>query len=342
MATALRASAFRLDDLMGDPAELVHDLLSDLLPDPVTQEYAALLASGGRLRQRERPVDEELVSRGLAYLTPHERPARLMAVEPLVALASTLSLMQQELATRHERLLEGYAAMVDFQRRFEQQRQENSPSTLVRLLTDQDEIAALSKTLIHEANHGYDAIFTMHADVPLGEESVVTPTPHMVERGVRYRGLYSAEYLAHLSGEQLIRKGMAAGMQVRVMADLPLKLHLVDQHVALIALTLTGTNGALLVRSTVLLTAFRQYFEMLWARATPLAKIGHATTTGLSRRERDVLILLANGLKDETIARRLNVSLRTVRRSVTTIMDRLQVTTRFAAGVAAQRQGLLD
>lgn len=47
----------------------------------------------------------------------------------------------------------------------------------------------------------------------------------------------------------------------------------------------------------------------------------------------------AQGLADAAIARRAGISVTTVRRHITTIMAKLNVTSRFAAGAAAQRRG---
>jgi len=52
-----------------------------------------------------------------------------------------------------------------------------------------------------------------------------------------------------------------------------------------------------------------------------------------------VLELMAEGLHDDAIARRAGMSTTTVRRHITAIMTRLGVTSRFAAGAAAQRRG---
>jgi DNA-binding NarL/FixJ family response regulator len=54
-----------------------------------------------------------------------------------------------------------------------------------------------------------------------------------------------------------------------------------------------------------------------------------------------ILELLMLGTKDESIARQLGISLRTVRRRVAGLMDELGATTRFQAGLEAARRGLL-
>ncbi|WP_084724905.1 LuxR C-terminal-related transcriptional regulator [Streptacidiphilus melanogenes] len=54
--------------------------------------------------------------------------------------------------------------------------------------------------------------------------------------------------------------------------------------------------------------------------------------------ERELLALLAQGLTDATVAKRLNMSLRTERRMVAELMRRLGASGRFEAGVKAARR----
>lgn len=54
-----------------------------------------------------------------------------------------------------------------------------------------------------------------------------------------------------------------------------------------------------------------------------------------------LLTMLASGLKDDAIARHLDISSRTVGRRVADLMDGLGARTRFQAGVHAQRRSLL-
>ena len=61
---------------------------------------------------------------------------------------------------------------------------------------------------------------------------------------------------------------------------------------------------------------------------------------GLTGRERDVLRLLANGRSDREIARALSISPHTVHGHVSNLLGKLGVTSRTAAAVLAQRQGL--
>lgn len=69
---------------------------------------------------------------------------------------------------------------------------------------------------------------------------------------------------------------------------------------------------------------------------------GHETLAGLTRREREVLELLARGLDNGSIAEQLEVSEKTVRNTVSHIFDKLAVRSRAQAVVFARRAGLGD
>ena len=82
-----------------------------------------------------------------------------------------------------------------------------------------------------------------------------------------------------------------------------------------------------------------ELFEQLWLRAA--AARPHPDGEAASDDRRRILELLMIGTKDETIARQLGLSLRTVRRRVAELMDELGARTRFQAGMEAHRRGLL-
>jgi len=69
---------------------------------------------------------------------------------------------------------------------------------------------------------------------------------------------------------------------------------------------------------------------------------GDGVAAQITRRERDVLRLLADGLTNRQIADRLVVSEHTVHRHVTNILRKLRLPSRTAAAAYAVRTGLLD
>ncbi|SFL64111.1 regulatory protein, luxR family [Streptomyces pini] len=143
-----------------------------------------------------------------------------------------------------------------------------------------------------------------------------------------------------------------AGARVRVAAALPLYLHVVDRTVALMPAgdDPLGGDGDVLLRSSRIALCFAQVFEHEWDVARPYP--GGAGRTGraagprpadeYTEQEREILALLATGTKDESIARRLGCSERTLRRMMTRITEKLEVGSRFAAGARAARLGLID
>jgi DNA-binding NarL/FixJ family response regulator len=64
--------------------------------------------------------------------------------------------------------------------------------------------------------------------------------------------------------------------------------------------------------------------------------------SGLTAREREVLSLLALGLSNKTIARRLEVSIHTIKFHVNSILSKLDADSRTAAVTTAVRRGLVS
>ncbi|MFK5634458.1 hypothetical protein [Ornithinimicrobium sp. LYQ103] len=95
--------------------------------------------------------------------------------------------------------------------------------------------------------------------------------------------------------------------------------------------------GYLLMRPASVIRAFVTLFEELWRRAEPVLAQGPSAPAQTVK----LLELLALGFKDEAIARQLGLSLRTVRRRISVLMDEHGADTRFQLGLAVSRRGLL-
>jgi DNA-binding NarL/FixJ family response regulator len=80
----------------------------------------------------------------------------------------------------------------------------------------------------------------------------------------------------------------------------------------------------------------------LLARALSPAPRGPSVGADLTAREREVLILLADGCSTEDIGSRLFLSLHTVRNHVRNILTKLQARTKLEAVVVAARAGIVD
>jgi DNA-binding NarL/FixJ family response regulator len=90
-----------------------------------------------------------------------------------------------------------------------------------------------------------------------------------------------------------------------------------------------------MVRDPMIIAAFTQLFDRAFDRALPVGPDDQQDDD-----DQRLLKLLGLGLKDESIARYLGCSLRTVRRRVAGLMARHGVQTRFQLGMAASSGGL--
>ncbi|MHA6757881.1 helix-turn-helix transcriptional regulator [Streptacidiphilus sp. PAMC 29251] len=101
-------------------------------------------------------------------------------------------------------------------------------------------------------------------------------------------------------------------------------------------------EGALHVTEPGLVTALIQLFDLAWNTAVPLgATRSEDPETGLTDTERQLLQLLGTGLTDDTAGQRLGISTRTVGRHMASVMERLNATSRFEAGIKATQKGWL-
>ncbi|MFC4116527.1 helix-turn-helix transcriptional regulator [Nonomuraea zeae] len=91
-----------------------------------------------------------------------------------------------------------------------------------------------------------------------------------------------------------------------------------------------------LVRTPIVVGLLRTLFDELWGRAVPLP--WGRRGDGMVK----VLRLAAQGMCDESIARQLGVSVRTVRARFADAMSELGAQSRFHAGVEAARRGWLS
>ncbi|WP_254552721.1 response regulator transcription factor [Kitasatospora sp. MMS16-BH015] len=84
-------------------------------------------------------------------------------------------------------------------------------------------------------------------------------------------------------------------------------------------------------------------FEQTWQDATELDAPAAGTPDGggISPAELELLKMIAAGSTDQAAANRLGISLRTVRRRMEELMNRLEATSRFEAGLKAAKRGWL-
>ncbi|GHI09716.1 LuxR family transcriptional regulator [Streptomyces cellostaticus] len=163
----------------------------------------------------------------------------------------------------------------------------------------------------------------------------------LLARGVRMRTLYSHTARFNAPSQAYVARATALGAEYRTAHELFGRLIVFDKSLAFIP-EHQDTWGAVVIREPSIVSYLRSVFEHTWAYAEPFSDAG---AQGLKRiaKELDetILRLLASGLKDESIARRTGMSLRTTRKHIADIMQTLGADSRFQAGVLAAQAGLL-
>ncbi|SEQ81148.1 regulatory protein, luxR family [Lentzea xinjiangensis] len=162
-----------------------------------------------------------------------------------------------------------------------------------------------------------------------------------LRRGVRYRVLVpDRARTAHGVSARLGALALA-GADVRTAPKVPLDALVVDRALTVLPAGRRDSVAAFELASVVTTTV--ELFERVWRAAVPFTAAVAAAGEEVTDRERELLTLLFAGCTDEAAAARLNISVRTVRRTVSQLMDRLGARSRFQAGAkAADRGWLLD
>ncbi|WP_030462661.1 helix-turn-helix domain-containing protein [Kitasatospora sp. NRRL B-11411] len=178
--------------------------------------------------------------------------------------------------------------------------------------------------------------------VPAAMEAGLRRDRALLGRGVRIRTLYHHTARFHGPSQAYVEAATALGAEYRTAHELFGRLIAFDRELAFLPLS-DGSPGALVVRQEALLAYLCDIFEQAWTLARPFAAAAEDGLEQVSQElDRTIVRMLAAGLKDEAIARRLGMSLRTARRHIADIMDELGAESRFQAGVAVARAGLLD
>lgn len=120
------------------------------------------------------------------------------------------------------------------------------------------------------------------------------------------------------------------------------EIAIIDDAVALVP-SLGGDSSAevAVVQQPFVVRQLSQFFHAAWVQAagrSDAVPVGGGAEADIKHR---IILLLAEGAKDETVARRLGISLRTCRRHVAEILDQLGSSSRFQAGVRAAMLGTL-
>ncbi|MEU0696391.1 helix-turn-helix domain-containing protein [Streptomyces niveus] len=310
--------------------------------------YRALVALGAaeaadlahRLAMPEQDTERalrRLEQQGLAAQSS-ARTGRWVAAPPAVALGALLT--QQ----RHE-LERAELAAVLLAEEYRAESAGPAVHDLVEVVTGASAVAHRFHQLQLGATEEIRALVTGRPVVVTGidnesEERVVT-------RGVRYRVVIEREVLSLPDGITELSAALGRDEQVRVVDRVPTKLVIADRALAMVPLTAGDAEpAALVVHASGLLESLSGLFEAVWRDALPLrlvpggdGAVVEEAAEGPDETDLEVLSLLLAGMTDASVAKQLDLGLRTVQRRVKGLMELAGVTTRLQLGWHAYEKG---
>ena len=219
-------------------------------------------------RQRIYDVLDALVARGLASVTPG-RPARYTAAPPDEALGKLMERRRAELAQLERDVTDTVARLTPA---YHDGRAATDPLNFIEVLREPAAIARRFAEL--EASVEREILVFTKPTYALDPAENVEGLK-LLERKIEARSVYERSLYDHPAHVAAIREFVAAGEQARVVDELPLKLVVFDERVAMFELRdpVAGEPELtiMIVEHPALGRLLKLAFERVWEAAAPLA-----------------------------------------------------------------------
>ncbi|ESQ01058.1 Sugar-specific transcriptional regulator TrmB [Streptomyces sp. ADI96-15] len=288
-------------------------------------------------------LDEAQAARVLRRLEQHGLAARStaaagrwVAAPPGVALGALVT------QRRHE-LDRAELAAALLAQEFRARAAEPAVQDLVEVVTGAEAVSQRFLQMQYGAKREVCALVTGAPVAVTGQENAAED--QAADRGVVYRVVLEREVVAGPGGLREVAEAMGREERVRVVERVPTKLVIADGSLAMVPLTPRGAAApaALVVHACGLLESLSGLFESVWRDALPL-RLGadgpvEEAPDGPDVTDLEILSLLLAGLTDVSVAKQLDLGLRTVQRKVKRLMELAGVTTRLQLGWHAYERG---
>ncbi|MFF4846811.1 helix-turn-helix domain-containing protein [Streptomyces sp. NPDC001194] len=164
-------------------------------------------------------------------------------------------------------------------------------------------------------------------------EEAIGRDESLLARGVRMRTIYQHTARYSRPTAAYVERVTALGAQVRTLGDGLMRMLVFDGRTGLMSVP-DRAGAALVVREPAVVHFMAAAFERSWVAAEPFpTTVGPEAARSLSDELRQMIVrLLAEGLEDKVIARRLGMSERTCQRHIAEIMRAAGAKSRFQAG----------
>jgi DNA-binding NarL/FixJ family response regulator len=284
--------------------------------------------------------------RALGLIRPGPAPEEVDSVEPDTALIRLLARQRESLRAQRDELSMIVDAAGSLMERYRPAVLRESADIEVELVRGESR----KRRMLSDFNARISiSTGSMHPG-PLPPTEILAQSlkidGQMIDRGIKIRAIYGQSIDSAPRQRKYLAELTELGAEVRLAPQVPFDLIIADGHSALLTANPEDPAEALIVvRGAALIRSYTALYEDCWLRAVPQHSTKSPSAFGpgseLTEQHRTTMRLLANGLTDERIARKLGVSLRTVSRLVSEIMRYLQADSRFQAGVLAAANGFI-
>ncbi|MQY14101.1 hypothetical protein SRB5_42620 [Streptomyces sp. RB5] len=211
------------------------------------------------------------------------------------------------------------------------------------VVTDAERVQSL---LDHFSQHCTHELMSVHPGGARPPEVLVRAresSHSLLNRGVCVRTIYQHTARTDLTTRAYVRDITERGAEVRTVDQVIDKLIIYDREVAFLPERHPEQRppGAAIVREPTLVAFLCAVFEYLWDSGSTFVVESQKASAAPDDVKQAILRLMARGFKDEVIARRLGMAVRTCRRHIAEITEELEATSRFQAGFNAAQKGVL-
>jgi DNA-binding MarR family transcriptional regulator len=227
-------------------------------------------------RQRVYDVLDSLVARGLCVCRDGN-PKTYFGVDPAVALEALSRQRAEELERERERTADKVRKLIEeLAPVYQSGRGQNDPLAYVEVLADPGRIAARALALASAATRSVSSC--IRRPLILNREQNWRFIREPLARGVRYRAVFERAALEDAELREWTATFRGWGQEIRLAPELPLKVQLFDDEVALLSMQdpVGGPPSftALSVRHRGTVAFLAMAFERLWEASEPLGPAG--------------------------------------------------------------------
>jgi DNA-binding CsgD family transcriptional regulator len=214
-----------------------------------------------------------------------------------------------------------------------------APVGAIDSLEGANEIRGLFKLASETCRHEVLIQRPSHPDEDLLDD-LLDPCYAALGLGVGVRVVCPHRSRAGFDSRAKAKRLIEDGAQIRTLSYLPQAAVVFDRSLTvMIALPGPGEQpSARLIRDREVVRYLVELFNQLWDGAAPFTAVEPGYADVADSLQQSIARLMAEGLTDDVVARRLGMSVRTCRRHIAALLRNLDSVSRFQAGVHAAAQ----